>query len=75
MKLYTDSRGNKVQDVKELNVESMLRLPRLILSFLRIRKIWTLPKKCDVLIFNSKDNNPIEVGLSNLLSSYGKVRD
>ena len=73
MKFYTDPRGDIVQEVKELKVEPTLKLPRLILSFLRIRKIWTLPKKCDVLIFNSKDNNPIEVGLSKTLSSYGNI--
>jgi len=73
MKFFTDPRGDIVQDVKELKVDSTLKLPRLILSFLRIRKIWTLPKKCDVLIFNSKDNNPIEVGLSKILSSYGNI--
>ena len=73
MKFYTDPREDIVQDVKELKVESTLKLPRLILSLLRIRKIWTLPKKCDVLIFNSKDNNPIEVGLTQILSSYGNV--
>jgi len=73
MKFFTDPRGDIVQDVKDLKVESTLKLPRLILSFLRIRKIWTLPKKCDVLIFNSKDNNPIEVGLSKILSSYGNI--
>ena len=73
MKFYNDTRGDIVQDVKELKVESTFKLPRLILSFFRIRKIWTLPKKCDVLIFNSKDNNPIELGLSKILSSYGNI--
>ena len=73
MKFSTDPRGDIVQDVKDLKVQSSLKLPRLILSFLRIRKIWTLPKKCDVLIFNSRDNNPIELGLSKILSSYGNI--
>jgi len=73
MKSYTDPIGGVVKDIKDPEVKSRLKLPRLILSFLRIRKIWTLPKKCDVLIFNSHDNNPIEVGLSKLLSSYGNV--
>lgn len=73
MKFSTDPRGDIVQDVKDLKVQSSLKLPRLILSFLRIRKIWTLPKKCDVLIFNAKNNNPIEVGLSKILSSYGNI--
>ena len=73
MKSYTNPRGNEVQHVKEIKVESTLKLPGLIWSFLRIRKIWTLPKKCDVLIFNSKDNNPIDVGLSKILSSYGNI--
>ena len=82
MKIYSDHREPLGKDVTGLKiggvdidsiVQSALKFPRLILSFLRIRKIWTIPKKCDVLIFNSMDNNPIELGLSEILSSYGNI--
>ena len=50
-----------------------MKLLRAISLILRARKIWVLPKKCDVLIFDSRDNHPIEVELAKMLSPYGTI--
>jgi len=50
-----------------------LKLLRLISLFLRVRKIWVLPNKCDALIFDAIGSHPIEVELVKMLSPFGTI--
>lgn len=50
-----------------------MKLLRAISLLLRTKKIWLPPNKYDVLIFDSRENHPIEVELAKMLSPYGTI--
>lgn len=50
-----------------------LKLKKLIYLYISAKKIWLPPRKCDVLIFDSREFHPIENELLKILSHYGSI--
>jgi len=54
-------------------IRKYLKLLNTRLLLFKERKIWFLPNKCDVLIFDSRGDSLMEVELAKVLSPYGTI--